>query len=150
VRLYLDNALRFSASTLVNDRQQFAKDVIVGEAIRNLKDRHNQRMTDAYLVGKMAAITPWVKGVYDATCELVHLSDKHIQHTMIGNDRLDRATIRVGGVDDVISDADRIEGIQAMNAITILIMEGVEEWGAEKRRLLNEYRVADAAALVDE
>ena len=49
IRLQLDNALRFFATTLVADSDDFALHFLDGKAIRDYSDARGKKLTDNYL-----------------------------------------------------------------------------------------------------
>lgn len=77
LRMQLDDCLRFSAAWIVDKPHAFASEVLGGVPIRKLKDRDGNRMTDGYLLKKLAVQYPWVTSVYEHSSGYVHLSDKH-------------------------------------------------------------------------
>ena len=78
LRLQVDTLMRFFALTLVDDPHSLAGRILAGEFIRKIKDRTGKPMTDAYLVERLSARTPWVARVYKETSGFIHLSDKHM------------------------------------------------------------------------
>lgn len=78
LRIHLDTALRFHAIWLVNEPHNFAKEVLAGRQINKMKDRHGNKLTDAYLVSKLKDDYPWIEAVYSNLCGYVHLSSQHL------------------------------------------------------------------------
>lgn len=80
VRPHLDNYLRLSASWLVENSHDFAKDFGEGMNIRNIKDRNGKKMTDAYVKEKATAEFPWIENLYNETSGFIHFINKHIMN----------------------------------------------------------------------
>ena len=77
IRLQLDNALRFFASTLVENSNDFAMHFIEGKAIKDYKDINGKRLSDNYLSKKLDVYFKGTQKLYSDTCGYIHLSDKH-------------------------------------------------------------------------
>lgn len=60
LRLQIDTALRFFAVFLVKEPHDFVMKVMSGEQINRMEDTSGEKMTDAYLVSKLAAEYPWL------------------------------------------------------------------------------------------
>jgi hypothetical protein len=82
LRLQIDNCIRLSAAWLVDDPHRFALDVFSGIPVKDQRDKSGNRMSDSYLVGKIAEQHPWVSKVYKNASGYVHLSDKHFFNAM--------------------------------------------------------------------
>lgn len=128
VRLHLDNVLRLYAAYLAPQPGDFVLEVMRGKPIRKLVDRHGQKMTDAYLVGELEKEHSWVESVYEATCAHVHLSEKHIFQAVRPNGEVGGFSVSVGSAEDRMTDANRLEGINCMVAITDLLGTYVAAW----------------------
>jgi hypothetical protein len=128
VRLQLDSVLRFSGAALVDDPHEFALKILAGTAVRKIKDRHGNRMTDAYLLEKLAVDYPWMPQVHEFTSGFIHLSEKHIIHTVrkLGEDGTMQTMIGPG--DDHIPDEFKLEAIAAFDAITDVAFHCVASW----------------------
>lgn len=130
VRLQLDSALRFSALSLVEDQEQFAKRVSSGEAINKLKDRDGQQMRDAYLVGKLNERHPGVDQCYGDGCGYVHLSGAHFFHvSSLTPDG--KFLLQIGG-DVGVTDNDRKDAVCMMDQATRLLLLFVENYLQQK------------------
>ena len=129
VRLQLDTAFRFYAGFLVNNPHQFATDVLAGKQIRNMKDVDGHRMTDWHLVDKLSAEFPWVKSLYDTTCEYIHLSGKHISHTVdVWAGPNNRFAFKIGEVDDDLPDSTYLNAIMAFQQSTLIFVRYLNGW----------------------
>ncbi len=95
VRLHLDSLLRLYAPNLVSfNIDEFALQVIGGKPVRQIKDKANQKLTDARLVDKISEIEEfkWVRKVYDTGNSYVHYSDQLIF-----------AAMKAGGADRIVN-----------------------------------------------
>jgi hypothetical protein len=132
VRLHLDSLLRFSAIWLVKDCHGLANDIWDGKQVRKLKDKKGERMTDQYLVDCLAKESPWIKSVYEATSGYIHLSKAHIYNAHKPNSESETWQITIGKEDEFIPDDIRIEGCQAMKAITEKLIWYLNGWQQTK------------------
>lgn len=78
LRLQIDNCLRFYAAYISENPHDFATAVLGGEHVRRMRDKHGNKMTDAYLVERFSEEFSWAKNVYEKTSGYIHLSDAHI------------------------------------------------------------------------
>lgn len=78
VRLQLDNLLRFYASSISDDIHVFAKNVLKGDHVRQMKSSDGEKMTDSYLVEKLTKHYNWIKPLYQETSGYIHFSNLHI------------------------------------------------------------------------
>jgi len=134
LRCQLDNGLRFFASSLVDDPHAFAADIAKGTPVYKMKDRNGQFMRDGYLKQKLALEVPWAEALYDQASGYVHLSEQHIINT-IGIPGEDGETeIGITGCDGKVWTEQRyIEGIEAFDASTRLVLELVKMWSHVRR-----------------
>lgn len=133
LRMQLDNSLRFYAAFLVEHPHKLATEFIDGKHIRNLKDKDtNQKLTDRYLVEKLAKHYPWIIKVYETSSGYIHLSDIHLFNTL-GKEVNNR------GVNFVISDKDthitereRFEATYTMFNLTTIVLWLLNSWTITK------------------
>jgi hypothetical protein len=85
IRLQIDNCLRFFASSLAQNGDDFSMAVLRGDKVSRIKDRNGKKMTDAYLVEQFSVYYPWFKKVYEETSGYVHLSRKHFHNAIKTN-----------------------------------------------------------------
>lgn len=78
LRMQIDTALRFSSVFLVKKPHDFVLEVLKGRQINKLKDKDGNKMTDAYLVSKLATEYSWLPVVYKNLSGYVHLSEHHL------------------------------------------------------------------------
>jgi len=86
LRIHIDTALRFSAAWMVDDSNGFAKRVLQNERIDRMKDKHGNRLSDAYLVKTREPEYPWLPAVYEKLCGYVHFSGEHIYDSIAAID----------------------------------------------------------------
>lgn len=133
VRLQLDNLLRLYAAWLVKNPHEFCQKVLKGEHVRKLKDQDNQKMTDKYLVEKIAMEYPWASRLYEATSGYVHFSNKHHFNTVNHVDDKERSVEFGIGVSDInIPAGTREEAIDAMIEITKALLKYLHGWAFTK------------------
>jgi hypothetical protein len=132
IRLQLDNCLRLSAGTLVDDPHQFAMKMLEGVPVRKQRDRSKQLMTDQYLVEKLTRQFAWVKKVYYSTSGYVHLSEKHFFNAMQASGEDHKFTLKITDRDEFVPDALYIEAIEAFKATTDILFEYVYGWAYTK------------------
>ena len=132
LRLQLDTALRFHAAFLVEQPHDFARAVLSGRRVRDLKDRDGRKMTDAYLVKKLGQEFDWVPRVYQRTSGYVHLSATHLMSAMgptEGADESDRSiTIKIAAEDKPLPSWIYIEAADAFRAATDIFLRYVRGW----------------------
>jgi len=133
LRLQLDNYLRFSAAWLVDDPQEFARKVVNGTRIKDLKDRSGERMSDCYLKETRAKDCPWVSDLYKNTSDYIHLSNKHVFNAIQASDAGDgKFTAKVSSEDEYISDETYLEAIQFFDRTTKVLFSYFSGWIATK------------------
>lgn len=132
LRLQLDSCLRFYAAFIVDKPHEFAQEVLHGKAIRKIKDRSGQPMTDKYLVESLGQRYEWMPRVYEATSGFIHLSDRHIFATWQAGDSAkdekgDLGLI-VGTSDEHFHEALWIEMAAGFLACTDVLVEYLKGW----------------------
>lgn len=130
VRLQLDNALRFYATTLVKDPNAVAIAFIKGTPIKEYRDhKTNKKLYDWFLVDSLSKYYPWIKSVYEHTSGYIHLSEKHF-FNVSGIKNVEERTIEFvsGEKDHFISEEERIEATEAMTHITELVLTLLQSW----------------------
>lgn len=78
LRVHIDTSLRFAAAWFVDKPHDFASAVHGGARIDKIKDRENQRLTDARLVDLLSPGHPWLPAVYENLSGYVHFSGSHV------------------------------------------------------------------------
>ena len=78
LRIHIDTSLRFSAAWLVEKPHEFATNILKGERIDKMKDKHGKQLSDAHLVNEHSSDYPWLPTVYKNLSGYVHFSGSHI------------------------------------------------------------------------
>ncbi|ALW85254.1 hypothetical protein AUC43_09185 [Hymenobacter sedentarius] len=134
VRLHLDSLLRYAALWMVSDPNDFARSVMNGTKVNQLKDKHGTLLRDAHLRDVVAVQYPWVLDVYNQTSGFVHFSQKHISFsTMATNQELGVVQHSIARGDRFVQDESRIEGTEAMTAILECIGAHLIWWTESKQ-----------------
>ena len=128
LRLQLDNALRFHAAWLVDDPHQFVIDVMAGKQIKNIKDSHGNKMTDAYLVSKLSEEYDWIDKVYKKGSGYIHLSESHIFNAVHQDERERTIIFKIGRGKIPVSDDMFLDLIGAFIETTKVVLKYVNSW----------------------
>lgn len=82
LRMQINNCMRFYALYLVQDKDQFILNWMKGEKINKEKIAGSKKhMTDAVLKEEISKIFPDLAGMYDQSCNFVHLSQENLYNT---------------------------------------------------------------------
>jgi len=129
IRIQLDNYMRYAAGWLVSDPHEFAKKILSGEHISNIKTKEGKKMKDCFLVSEFSKEYKWMKNVYKNTSGYIHLSDKHIGVSIIELDSKQRAsTFKISDKDSHIPENFKVEAVMAFIEITKLILHRAYSW----------------------
>lgn len=132
IRLQLDNALRFFASTLVENSSDFAEHFIDGKAIRDYSDIKGKKLTDNYLAKELEKYFKGTQKLYRETCGFIHLSDRHFLPILSkGKTKNREIEIQVGSSENFIIE-DKIVFSETMLEVCKLVVIVVEQWKHEK------------------
>lgn len=136
IRIQLDNGLRFFASTLVTDSDEFFSHFLNGKAIKDFHDTKGNKLSDNYLVSSLEKHFTGVRKLYKDTSGYIHLSDNHLfATTNISKEKKDRMIeIRIGNY-DVYSLESKIDFTQTMIEVCKLVLIIVEQWKYEKENI---------------
>lgn len=137
IRLQLDNALRFFASTQVKDSNNFVMHFIDGKEIRDYKDCKGKNLTDSYLAKELDKYFLGTYKLYKDACGYIHLSDKHFFPTVSKIEEQKRTFSFVIGSSDNYTEAQKIDFSKTMLEVTKLVIIMVEQWKHEKVRIGN-------------
>jgi hypothetical protein len=132
LRLQLDNLLRLSAAWQVDNPHAFVTDVLSGKHIRNIQDRHGNKMTDGYLVDLLAKEDDQIKSVYENTSAFIHLSDKHIFAIFSHAAEERTLNIQIGPDAHRLPDDKFLEAVIAFGHYTKLVLKYVHGWAFTK------------------
>lgn len=139
VRLQLDTVLRFFSVHLVDAPHAHAMRILKGESLKNIKDRQNEKMTDAYLCKTFAEkeSLPWITTVYKQTSGYIHLSNKHIFSLFTSAEEgIDSRTISLfcgDGGNSTIPEEFKLETLQCMEHVTHLLLRYIQGWVETKK-----------------
>lgn len=132
LRIQLDTALRFFASSLVERPHEFVSAILDGAKIRDYKDESGKKLTDGYLVSRLSEIHPWVKNVYERTSGYVHFSGEHIFRTVeVSKTEKDEKTLRIGISacgNDSVGLKPFVEAIEAFKESTEILSQLIRGW----------------------
>lgn len=135
IRLQLDNALRFFASTQVKDLNNFVMHFIDGKEIRDYKDFKGKNLSDSYLAKELDKYFSGTYKLYKNACGYVHLSDKHFFPTISKIEEKDRSFRFVIGSSNNYTEEQKIDFSKTMLEVTKLVIIMVEQWKHEKIKL---------------
>jgi len=128
IRLQLDNGLRFSAATLVNDPHEFAMNVLKGIPVKDQKDTSNQKMRDFYLVQKLSQRYSWIEDLYKNTSGYVHLSEKHIWNAIQSGNKEHTMYFKITEVDAFVTEEVYIDAVRDFQRSTDVLFEYIYGW----------------------
>lgn len=134
VRLQLDNLLRFAASFLVENTDDFIMKVMDGERIDKMKASDGQRMTDKYLVERIEERQPGFKAIYEHGSGYVHFSHYHIFAPITGlNDSEKSISWEISDKDKKVTESQRADAIRTMISITEALLGQVAYYTEVKK-----------------
>ena len=136
LRLQIDTALRIFAAFLAKEPHEFAIKVMSGCQVRKMKDCDGNKMTDAYLVSKLAKENEWLPQVYERTSGYIHLSSVHIMSAIsVPNcNEAEEGTfhVKMSEVDKPLPNSIYVEAIDAFCAATEIFLKYIEGWAFTK------------------
>jgi hypothetical protein len=104
ISLQLENIIRFSAASLVDDPDDFSLSILKGKQINHIVDSRGHRMTDRYLVNKVSEGEPRVEQLYRQTSGYIHLSAVHMYNSIqITED--EKCRMKITDQDDFVPDS---------------------------------------------
>jgi hypothetical protein len=134
LRLQIDTALRFYASYIAPNADDFAIEVLKGVRVDKLKDRDGKLMRDAYLVERLASDYPWLPNLYEKTSGYVHMSKTHM-HSTFGKVNREEFSVemKIGWEDKDLPDSVYSEFISAFRHSTDVFAYYLAGWIQTKR-----------------
>lgn len=133
IRMQLDNSLRFYAAFLVNDPHDLARQFAEGKSIRSFRDRDtNQKLTDRFLVDKLAEHHPWITEVYEKMSGYIHLSDLHLFNTLGKKQEDEQLNVIISDSDSFITEKERTEAVYIMFELTTIVLWLLNSWTLSK------------------
>jgi len=129
LRMEIDTALRFSSLFLVKKPHDFVWQILEGQQINKLKDKDGNKMTDAYLVSKLASEYSWLPVVYKYLSGYVHFSEHHFFNS-VENLHDESATISwaIKEEDTKFPDFSWKELVDCFNESTDIFMKYLQGW----------------------
>jgi hypothetical protein len=129
LRTQLDTALRFYSVFIVKKPHDFVLDILKGQQINKIKDKDGNKMTDAYLISKLANEYAWLPVVYKTLSGYVHLSEHHL------SDSVENIAGESGSISWAITEKDMrfpekswTEVIACFNESTDIFIKYLEGW----------------------
>ncbi len=136
IRMQLDNCLRFYASTLVGNLDEFFLKYLKGEHISNILDIKQKKMTDTYLSKELDKIIPGVRELYQNSSAYIHLSNIHsFAHTEIVKDKERAIGFKIGYFDYYSIDK-KVDFAFNMYKSSEILLHLVRSWTQEKGNIL--------------
>lgn len=136
LRLNLDTYLRLMAKDLVVDKEKFFRRVLNGEQINSMRNRLNQKLTDAVLAEEAGKKDPWIPRVYKRTSGYIHLSATHCHGVVVQRKEDDglHVSFQVGPRSDFIPLEIWFEMARGFDHVLVLILAELQRMGIEERR----------------
>lgn len=133
IRLQLDNALRFFATTLVSNYNDFFIHYLDGKPIRKFRDAGGKLLTDNYLATTLDQYFPGTLKLYNDASGHIHLSERHFFATTRKTGKEDM-TIQmvIGPRANNFEDDDKIDFAITMLEVSKLVLVVVEQWRHQK------------------
>ncbi len=135
IRMQVDNSLRFFATTLVSDYNDFFSKYLGGTKIGKIKDAKGNLLTDSYLARQLDIYFPGIHKLYQNTSGYIHLSNEHsFINTKLVPEKDRTIGISVGNYD--FFDLDRkIDFTFNMQESTKILLVVIEQWRHRKEQL---------------
>jgi hypothetical protein len=135
IRLQLDNALRFFASTIVADTNDFVLHFLNGKSIRDYSDVKGKKLSDSYLAKQLETYFLGTYKLYTDTCGFIHFSDRDFFPTVSKIEKEHRnIEIQIGSYDNFKLN-EKIDFSRTILDVSKLVLIVVEQWRHEKERL---------------
>ena len=137
VRMQIDTVSRVLAYTYVADREDLAKRVIGGEKLRSFKCRDGKKLTDQYLIERLAQIFSWVPDVYDRTSASVHFSEQQFFSSVsriTDDENGRRMSMVITQVDTNYPESSWSEITACFNELTEFFIDLLDQYSASKNR----------------
>jgi hypothetical protein len=138
LRLQLDNILKLVYLGHAPDAGLVAKEILSGKRFDKLKDRDNQRLTDARLREYAKPIYPWIDSVYEQTSKMIHFSDKHC--FMIAKAVNDETRTVEFAIEEGLPDWPEVELDEFLHALTFstdALLKVIEGWIQAKNSMID-------------
>jgi hypothetical protein len=134
VRLELDTSLRLFAAGLFGDVDDFVMRLAEGEHIRQMKDSDGHRLTDKYLVDRLAEHYPDATSIYGRYSGDIHLSESHLRQAFrLQKDAPGTFEMAITARDPFVSEATRVEAARDFLFGAQVLFDLVADWVLQKR-----------------
>ena len=143
IRLQIDNCLRFYASTLVKNYNDFFMQYLSGTHIRNIKDAYGNKMTDNYLAKKLdKEVFHGILNMYQNTSGHIHFSNEHtFMHNKIEKENDEEMTMKtIIGNHDIFKIDQKVDFAYNMFKATEFLLELVKSWKYQKHKAETEIK----------
>ena len=137
VRMQLDTVSRLLAYTYVSDREDLASRVIGGEKLRSFKCSNGKKLTDQYLISRLAEKLPWVTEVYERTSGAVHFSELQLFSTIshVSEDPNGKSiSLVIGQHDANYPEGSWVEVADCFRELTDFFIHMLDQYAATKPR----------------
>lgn len=135
IRIQIDNALRFFASTLVSDYDEFFLKYLNGIAIGNIEDYQGKQMKDNYLARLLNKHFKGILELYKYYSGHIHLSNEHFSiMSKIVNPDSKKIEIKVGDF-DFFDAQQKIDFVKHMLDASRVVLIVVEQWRFQKDQM---------------
>ncbi len=137
LRMQIDTAIRLSSFWLVSDPDKMAEKVMDGKQINKLRDKDGRKMTDAYLVDKLASQFKWITKVYKYTSGYIHFSERHLFDPILNiNNKTGRVNFLINDKDYKFPEFSWNEIVSCFNECTMIISSFLK--GYKESKLSND------------
>lgn len=137
IRLQLDNSLRFFATSLVKNSNDFFTHFASGKPIKDYLSIDGKKLSDNYLVTQMEQRMQGVKKIYKETSNYIHLSDQHLWIINRCSDKSHNKTITVGP-NSYFTDSEKIHFIKTMLDVSLIVNIIINDWSQIKTQKSSE------------
>jgi len=134
LRLQIDNLLKLSYLATLKNAGEVSFKIIQGVSFLKLKNKEGKKLTDAMLRDYARDLYPWIDKVYEETSKLIHLSDKHVFHTVKAMDEKTRSQeLFIGEGCLYWKEKDIAELLDAMGYVTDALLKNIKGWSISKQ-----------------
>jgi hypothetical protein len=135
VRMQLDTVSRVLAYTYVPNREEVASKVIGGQKLRTFSCTNGKKLTDQYLIARLAEHLPWATEVYERTSGSIHFSEQQFFSTVshISDDKEGRSiSIVISQFDANYPEASWVEIADCFRELTEFLIHTLNQYAATK------------------
>lgn len=138
LRVQLDSLLRCFGLLQTANVHAVAHQVLHGTNLSKIKDKHNQQMSDGYLVklfSELSASNQVISHMYKLSSGYVHLSDAAIHHVMTKAMPISGSTqvgIYVGSTEPDVPVFAKLQLVQAFEKVTEALIGLFQDWASNR------------------